>query len=426
MTASRPTHRYVLYTVGTTGDVLPFVAVGARLQHRGHEVVLAANANFESTARAANLHFVPVGTEDQHRRALDDPDLWAPRRGLEIVMRRLVPDPQVALRLLADLVDPGRTVIVSHPFGLAPRLLQDKYGIPTATLVLSTCLFRSNHRVPTMYGFDDLSSMPRPLKSLMWRLADALLLDPAVVPRLEAARRKLGLAEIRRPFDGWLFSPTMTVGLFPEWFCPPQPDWPKSVRLTGFPLFHSQRPVPPRVERFLGERAPPVVFTPGSGAPDSSALFEAAAEACRHIGRPGLLLGGEGPDLPEATPVVHADFAPLDAVLPRSAALVHHGGIGTTGAALAAGTPQLIRPLGFDHHDHAARVGRLGVGEALEPDELDGPTLAGALGELLGAEEVRDRCEEYRRRIRDRDPVGATCQLLEETFSRSNILDDRG
>lgn len=417
MTARRPPRKFVLHTVGTTGDVFPFVAVGVELQQRGHDVVLVANPRFESTAREANLEFVGLGSRLQHRRALADPDLWQPRRGLELVMQRLVPDPCDAISVFEKLVEPPRTVLISHPFGLAARLMQEKYDTPCATLVLSTCLLRSNHRVPAMLGFRGLSTMPRLLKSLMWVLADRLLIDPAVSPKLNRARRRLGIPSIRRPFDGWIFSPTLTIGLFPDWFAPPQPDWPDHFYLTGFPLFHSARRSPPRVNRFLAGGEPPVVFTPGSGAPDTTEFFESGIRACERIGRPALLLGG-CPDLPEAaTPVMHAEFAPFDAVLPRSCALVHHGGIGTTAAALAAGLPQLVRPLGFGHHDHAARLEQLGAGHSLQPDRLTAETLSASLFELLNSPRVAEQCAMFRRRIHHRQPVRRVCRLLERTFA---------
>jgi UDP:flavonoid glycosyltransferase YjiC (YdhE family) len=92
-------------------------------------------------------------------------------------------------------------------------------------------------------------------------------------------------------------------------------------------------------------------------------------DACRRLGRRGLLLSRYRDQLPADLPpgVRHFDYVPLSRVLPRAAALVSHGGIGTLSQALAAGIPQLIMPLGFDQFDNAARLGRLGVAATLTP-----------------------------------------------------------
>src|SRR5206468_2618186 len=80
------------------------------------------------------------------------------------------------------------------------------------------------------------------------------------------------------------------------------------------------------------------------------------------------------PDLPPA--IFWQDYVPLRAVLPRVAALVHHGGIGTTAEALRAATPQLVAPLAHDQFDNAARVTALGAGHGLRAAKLDAARLA--------------------------------------------------
>ena len=96
-------------------------------------------------------------------------------------------------------------------------------------------------------------------------------------------------------------------------------------------------------------------------------FFRAAVEACGMLGRRGILLTRHARQLPTPLPgsVRHVAFAPFEELLPLCAAVVHHGGIGTTARALAAGTPQLVLPLAWDQPDNAARVRRLGAGSSL-------------------------------------------------------------
>src|SRR5205085_2067897 len=96
--------------------------------------------------------------------------------------------------------------------------------------------------------------------------------------------------------------------------------------------------------------------------------------------------------------VRHFAYVPFSQVFPRAAAVVHHGGIGTTAQALAAGIPQVIMPMGYDQPDNAERLVRLGVGAPLPPRRFTGARLAALLGKLLGPD-VRERCRALAERL---------------------------
>ena len=117
----------------------------------------------------------------------------------------------------------------------------------------------------------------------------------------------------------------------------------------------------------------------------------------------------------------HAVYAPFSAVLPRSAALVHHGGIGTAAQALAAGLPQLVMPMTFDQPDNAVRLARLGVARILLPERFSGLRVARDLEVLLGTNAVSRRAAEIARGFEGVDPVARTCDLIEEAARRSPV-----
>ena len=165
----------------------------------------------------------------------------------------------------------------------------------------------------------------------------------------------------------------------------------------------------------VGAGDPPIVFAPGSGNRQARRFFSAACDACRRLGRRGVVLSRYSEHLPAPLPpgVWHAGYAPFSAVLPRAAALVHHGGIGTSAQALAAGRPQLVMPMTFDQPDNAARLTRLGVARTLAPERFTGAAVARELAALLGAAAVARRCAEIARRFDGVDPVGRTCDVIE-------------
>lgn len=129
----------------------------------------------------------------------------------------------------------------------------------------------------------------------------------------------------------------------------------------------------------------------GTANVSSQAFFEASVQACQLSGRRGLLLTQEATQLPAMLPphVAHFGCVPFQALLPRLAALVHHGGIGTTSQALRAGTPQLVRPMGFDQFDNARRAVTLGVARQLLPRRYQPAAVVRALDELTTQPSVR-------------------------------------
>ena len=144
-------------------------------------------------------------------------------------------------------------------------------------------------------------------------------------------------------------------------------------------------------------------------------FFAASVEACRKMGRRGILLSRCGEQVPQELPsgIRHFEFVPLRLLLPRAAALVHHGGIGTLGQALTAGVPQLVMPMTYDQPDNAARLRRLGVSETIKPSAYRAPVVARALDRLLTSPEIRERCAKIASRFGRADPLGEACDSIE-------------
>ena len=134
------------------------------------------------------------------------------------------------------------------------------------------------------------------------------------------------------------------------------------------------------------------------------------------LGQRAILLTRYTDQLPASLPdgVRHFDYVPFSQVLHRSAAVVHHGGIGTAAQGLAAGRPQLIMPMTFDQPDNARRLVGLGVARTLHPRAFRGAAVASAIDTLLGSTSVSDRCADLARRVRCDDPLTRTCTLIED------------
>jgi rhamnosyltransferase subunit B len=172
--------------------------------------------------------------------------------------------------------------------------------------------------------------------------------------------------------------------------------------------------IDPELEAFLAEGSPPVVATPGTANRHATDFFAAVAAALGKLGRRGLFLTGYPEQLPSLPGTILARrYVPFSSVLPRAAALVHHGGIGTTAQGLAAGIPQLIMPMGFDQPDNALRATRLGVGRWLAPGRFTVERVTEALDDLLGSPEVARAAAEYRERLGRENGIKVVCDVVE-------------
>jgi UDP:flavonoid glycosyltransferase YjiC (YdhE family) len=170
------------------------------------------------------------------------------------------------------------------------------------------------------------------------------------------------------------------------------------------------------VNAFLNAGDPPIVFSFGTAMMFGRRYFEAAVEACRRLGVRGLLLARGGDQIPPNRPptVAHSEYAPFGRVFPRAAAVVHHGGIGTTAQALAAGVPQLVVPIAFDQPDNADRVVRLGCGRTIPSSRFTARRATRALEEMFADPLMSVKCREIRGRMAADDPLTETCRLVEE------------
>jgi rhamnosyltransferase subunit B len=394
--------KMLIAVLGSAGDVYPSLGIAVELRARGHDVRLVANPWFEDAIRREGIGFVPMGTVEDYRRSVAEADLWHPRRAFGVIVRHGVAPAQAIVH--EAILEARPDVVAATSLAIGARTARDALGIPLVTLHVQPSILRSIEDPPRVSGLPMPAWWPRSLVRGAFRLADALAIDPVLGPPLNAHRRSLGLAPVARPLMDWMHSPDRVLGLFPDWFAPPPADWPASFRATGFVGFDGTAAggrLASEVERFLDAGPPPVVITPGSANAHGRRFLEGAVAACAAMGRRGLVLTPYGDQVPRPLPpgVMHAPSAPFAALLPRAAALVHHGGIGTMAQALAAGIPQLVMPMAHDQPDNAARAQRLGVASWIAPRSWTASRIAPALERLLGDPAVADACRELAPRV---------------------------
>lgn len=405
----------ILATIGTDGDVFPHVGLAAALHARGHRVTLAAPETYRARAQALGTEFCPLVSVAEVDRMLADPDLWHPFRSGMMMARWGGPMISRHHKALAALCSDPDSVLVANPGVLAARLVQEKLGVPMVSLLLQPGLLPSSTAPPQMPGGITIPAwLPHSFRRLYWLAVDAA--GFALVARsLNRVREELGLPPVRRLFRWWL-SPKLVIGLFPDWYAAPQPDWPPQLRLAGFGRFDGTRTeLPEEVRMFCEEGPAPIAFTLGTGMTHADGFFRNAVSACNALGARGLLLTKYPGVIPTRLPpwVRHCAFAPFRQLLPHCAAVVHHGGVGTTAAALEAGCPQLVLPLAWDQPDNAARVAELGVGLGLGSRCRTSGHISHALAQLM-TKEVDDRCRAVATRACEANGLDRAASWVEE------------
>jgi rhamnosyltransferase subunit B len=404
---------FIISPMGSAGDVHPMMGLSCALRDRGHEITFVGNSYFRDRIEALSLTYVELGTADEFREMMSNPLIWHPVRSLGHLMRTLLTDimrPQYDI--IADHHLPGKSVVIASCLGLGARVARDKIGLPLITLNLQPAVmwsFANPPRVPLVVG-------PRWLKNLQYRIGERFLVDPIVCPQLNQFRSELDLPAVRH-IPRWWHSPDGVACLFPDWFAMPQVDWPQPVLQTSFPLwdFGQQEPLSSEVETFLDSGDPPIAFTPGSANIFGQSFFEQAVKTCGELGRRGVLLSHFAEHIPANLPpsVAYFPYVPFTRLLPRCAAVVHHGGVGTTAQGLKAGIPQLIVALAHDQYDNGERIQRAGVGDWLSARRFRADRATKILGRILECPQVADACRRMADQLTGRDGLAEMAVAIE-------------
>jgi len=368
--------RILLATLGSLGDLHPYIAVGKALLARGQHVRLATSIDYRARVENAGLEFAPLapsiaelGEPEQIARRLFD--RW---RGPQRLINAMVAMP--LRRAYADLLAAveGVTLAVSHPITPALPLIAESRELPWLSSVLAPySLFSTTD--PSVIPNLEWAQRRACLRG--WPYATMLNLVRATVRRwerpLHSLRAELGLSPTREALlMGGQFSPRGTLALFDSVLAECQPDWPARTLVCGAALHDAGDPQSATaaseeaLERFFAAGPPPLVFALGSSAVWLAGdYWTHAIAACETLGMRGLLLTAMPLKQRLPASVVAFDYLPYSHVFPRAAAIVHQAGIGTLSFALRSGRPQLLTPAGYDQPDNAARAARLGVGRVL-------------------------------------------------------------
>jgi rhamnosyltransferase subunit B len=389
--------RILMLTRGSGGDVFPFLQIGKVLKERGHLVTILTNSIFEGIVREAGLDYAAVDNSDTPGERVQKqrlPDM------LDAGSQPLILDTLRTYELIKEHSRSQRTILVSHYcLQFTAQMVADKLGIKYVPVFASPYFIMTAPTVRSIYE--------------------------ATGKKINQGRGQFGLPPVH-DWHAWLSAPGRGIGLWPDWFAPATPDWMLEVQPVGFIWNEKveQGVIPPDVQEFIDGGAPPVLITHGTSLPAKPEFFSASIAACRRLGRRGIIVtphaelvaGMLGEDMS-----LHRQL-PFATLMPHMGAIIHHGGVGTSGQAMSSGTPQLILAFSYDRPNNAARLQHLGVGEYLSPLRWQPETIAASLSRLLTSPDVRKRCREVSARMNQNNPAEAACEFIESFISRQNPM----
>lgn len=424
--------KILIITLGSRGDVQPYVALGKGLQAAGHSVTLNTSSSFESFISKHGLNygymsndFIEFVESASGKEAMESGGnafglvksmLQTIKKSQEITRQILLDSWKTAQEMQPDL-------IIYHPKSIGGPHMAEKLGIP-AVLALP---------VPVLVPTDEFIAPGFPIMKLgKWfnKLSYQLIhkgyraYDKVVN---EFRQVTLGLEQLSKNFSPLHMTngdPIPVLHAYSEHVWPRPHDWPETAHITGFWFLdnHEQWQPPADLAAFLENGEPPVYVGFGSMAGrDPQRMAEIVIAALQKAGVRGIIATGWGGldanNLPES--IFKIESVPHEWLFPRVSAVVHHGGAGTTAAGLRAGRPTIVCPFLVDQPYWGARVQALGVGSQPIPQKkLNAENLSTAIEEVLTDKRMRANAQELGEKLRTEDGVGQAIKILEKIGSR--------
>lgn len=411
-----------IFAAGSRGDIQPCILLGRALQRAGYQVLLAAPENYADFVQRHALQFHPLRGDVQQIMASETGRGFMENGSANLIkqirtMRTMIGP--IALQMAQDALEACRdsqALISLGVFAPIASSIVELLGIPLINVEPTPLLPTRAFPAP---GWP----VQRNLGGLHNRLSGIAMLQVIwqwYGPFINGFRKRFGLPPYTSSSFYHLLRTTLLLGAYSPRVIPHPPDWPESAYITGywFPDEPTEWQPPDQLKAFLEAGDPPVYVGFGSMAgrnPEKTARL--VLEALGISGQRGLLFTGWGGmraiQVPDNVFVI--DSAPHNWVFPRMAAVVHHGGAGTTAEGLRAGIPSVILPYMVDQPFWGKRVEALGVGpEPIPRKKLTAERLAQAIQTAVKRPAIKQRAASLGQAIRSEDGLSNAVSKVEE------------
>ncbi|MFG3189737.1 glycosyltransferase [Streptomyces omiyaensis] len=401
--------RIVMMTAGSRGDVAPYTGLGAGLVRAGHEVTLAAHGVFEPLVAGSGVRFRPLPVDPRAElhsargRRLHDARTGAGKLVRLASMARGAVD-----AMTADLVEAareGEVLLVGGALGPLGHALAEGLSVPSLGLHLQPLHPTGEFPAPVL-GTRSLGAVGNRLGGRVVTATVELLFSDAVRSLRRYGIRPAGRS--RQPARPVLHG-------YSELVVPRPRDWPAELEVAGYWWPHETGRLPREVEDFLAAGPPPVFVGLGSATvPDPERVSREVVTALRAAKVRGIVQRGWAGLAAGDDDILTVGEVPHSLLFPRTAAVVHHAGAGTTGAVLRAGVPTVPVPVQFDAAFWASRLTVLGTAPGAVPlRRLTSANLAAALRRATRDDVHRERARALADRLAAEDGVAPVLAALD-------------
>lgn len=418
--------RITIVTAGTRGDVDPYTGIGVRLRDAGHDVTVATHECFAKRISDCGLAFdrIPGDFRDllrsvvfQRWQRLDRKKLGqaggvgrvaAVIRAVRKVMCQVGEGIAETISRGADLL------LLSNTAAPLSYHLAEELRIPSMGVYWGP-IDPTGDFPPIMAQYPSLGRFGNRLSGAFAEaMTDAVYAQALALQRSTLGLPPVSLRQLRRRQRrlGWPILHGFSPAVLPR----PR-DWRPGLEAVGYwwPARSPAWRAPAEVVEFLAAGPPPVFIGFGSMAPDNAEqLGSVAVSALRRAGVRGIVQAGWAGLSTGGDHVISVGDIPHDWLFPQTAAVVHHAGAGTTGAALRAGVPSVPVPVMIDQHFWAARLARLGAApEPLPIGRLSAEELASRIRAALDDATYRSRAAMLSRLLEAEDGAGRVVAAVE-------------
>jgi sterol 3beta-glucosyltransferase len=413
--------------IGTLGDVLPYVALGAGLEKASYDVTLATHTCFADYVTRHGLGFRPLSGE---------PDKWAEGAELNLLAgsgssfrKWMLNLKRLAGPLIPDILEScriacrGTGLIIYSPLAWAGCSIAEKMGVPSIAACLQpmspTRIFPSawspaGVRLGGTYNF----LTHHLAQQFYWHLNRPFInkwrIDTLGIPPLP----------YRGPFGEKRWRNQLFLCAFSPLLVPRPKDWPDNAHVTGFwfpPEDISWQPDRGLVS-FLEKGPPPLYIGFGSMPEDNpSELREIILDSLRLTGQRAVVQGKwPGRDLPDS--VYPVDWVSHPWIFSRCCAAIHHGGAGTTARSLKAGIPGIVIPYAWDQFFWGERAYKLGVApKPIRRTKLSVVSLVRAIEQAVSDVIIKDRAAEFGRRLSEERGVETAVEIISRWVQSNGV-----
>lgn len=387
--------------LGSRGDVQPMIALATGLNKKGHEATVYAPPEHEEFAKLHHCPFVAFGP-DVSKAVKERPE---GQKGGKVVTVSLKQGKELIgnqIRMLPDLIK-GSDLVLGAGIVIGVQSAADALKIPYRLVAFYTALLGTTREDPLsnrmLFGFG------RKMMNLLLR------------GFINKQRTHFGLPPIKDVWKQWTGEHVILA-------CDKELTASREGSLypftqTGFMLLPDKNKLPDQVEEFINSGTPPVYIGFGSNPITKAHKYVQMLEQVRDLTKRRLIVSKGWASLPgdNSRDILYVDEMPFEYLIPRMAAVIYHGGMGTMAAVARAGVPQAAFPFMADQFDNHKQIMRLGLGpQTCYFKKITAQAIAAAITECISNDKYKQKAVEISKKLESVDGVDLTVQYIKEEF----------